>query len=244
MHLPGIVKAAKIWSRCGAGGKKRYFCPCMETKYLPLCRISHRAAVIPAGEYAARCRDVVRFEGYCRECSNYGTLWSCPPFDGEAAHDPEAFGWVYVSGTVITPSAELVGGVATPERVREVSYAVMREIRALEDPRLLHAEALVAGSRAFFAGPCLLCPQGKCMRRRGLTCPTPQLVRPPLEAVGYDIGMTCSDVLGIELKWGAADRLPEYFTFVGALMTPGPLPAGIASAAGLPEPGAAKRQEG
>lgn len=42
----------------------------------------------------------------------------------------------------------------------------------------------------------------------------PTLVRPSLEACGFDIVRTTSELFGIELKWGEEGRLPEYLTLV------------------------------
>lgn len=45
-------------------------------------------------------------------------------------------------------------------------------------------------------------------------CRHPELVRPSLEACGFDIGRTTSELFGIELKWGADGKMPEYLTLV------------------------------
>lgn len=34
------------------------------------------------------------------------------------------------------------------------------------------------------------------------------------EACGFDIGRTTSELFGIELKWGADGKMPEYLTLV------------------------------
>ena len=45
-------------------------------------------------------------------------------------------------------------------------------------------------------------------------CRHPELVRPSLEACGFDIAHTTSELFGIELKWGTDGSLPEYLTLV------------------------------
>ena len=45
-------------------------------------------------------------------------------------------------------------------------------------------------------------------------CRHPELVRPSLEACGFDIARTTSELFGIELKWGTDGSLPEYLTLV------------------------------
>jgi hypothetical protein len=39
-------------------------------------------------------------------------------------------------------------------------------------------------------------------------------VRPSLEACGFDIGRTTSELFGIELRWGSRGQMPEYLTLV------------------------------
>ena len=39
-------------------------------------------------------------------------------------------------------------------------------------------------------------------------------MRPSLEACGFDIARTTSELFGIDLKWGSEGRIPEYLTLV------------------------------
>ena len=58
-----------------------------------------------------------------------------------------------------------------------------------------------------------------CARQDAKPCRHPHDVRVSLEAVGFNLGKTTSQLLGIDLKWGGKDRLPEYITLVTALLT-------------------------
>ena len=42
----------------------------------------------------------------------------------------------------------------------------------------------------------------------GKPCRHPELVRPSLEACGFDIGKTTAELFGIDLKWGTDGKLP------------------------------------
>ena len=66
-----------------------------------------------------------------------------------------------------------------------------------------------------FPGSCLLCPS--CTRTEGAPCLYPKKVRPSLEACGFDIGKTTTELLNIELKWGESGKMPEYITLVSAV---------------------------
>lgn len=68
--------------------------------------------------------------------------------------------------------------------------------------------------RGFHGGTCIHCPEGSCTRPEGRPCRHPELVRPSLEACGFDVARTASELFGIELKWGSGGRMPEYLTLV------------------------------
>lgn len=94
----------------------------------------------------------------------------------------------------------------------------METERKRTDDLLLELEKTHNG-RAFFPGSCLLC--SSCTRAEGKPCLYPERVRPSLEACGFDIGKTSSELLNIELKWGEHGKMPEYLTLVsGIFFTP------------------------
>jgi predicted metal-binding protein len=74
------------------------------------------------------------------------------------------------------------------------------------------------GGRAFaYVGKCLYCPDSECARKCNRPCLHPDKVRPSLEAFGFDIARTLSELFGIELLWGKNDILPEYLVLVSGL---------------------------
>ena len=68
--------------------------------------------------------------------------------------------------------------------------------------------------RQAYVGTCIHCPEGSCTRPEGRPCRHPELVRPSLEACGFDVARTASELFGIELKWSSGGRMPEYLTLV------------------------------
>ena len=50
-----------------------------EKKYVAE-KIENFQAEIPVEEYMKECVDVATFLEFCKECSNYGKLWCCPPY--------------------------------------------------------------------------------------------------------------------------------------------------------------------
>ena len=170
-------------------------------------------ATIPVADYMAHYRDAEKFIGPCRQCRRYNTCWACPPFAFDVDQYLSHYELALIIGTKITP--------LYPEKITDtISYGneLMETERKRTDDLLLELEKTHNG-RAFFPGSCLLC--SSCTRAEGKPCLYPERVRPSLEACGFDIGKTSSELLNIELKWGEHGKMPEYLTLVsGIFFTP------------------------
>ena len=164
------------------------------------------SAELPAADYIARFRDAERIGGYCLSCPNYGRSWGCPPFGFSIGR--------YLSGDA---TALLTATKIVPEKqglpLSEAQRLILPERRRLER-RLLEMERQYGGLSFAYVGTCLYCPAGTCTRPEGKPCRHPELVRPSLEACGFDIGKTTAELFGIDLKWGTDGKLPEYLTLV------------------------------
>lgn len=66
----------------------------------------------------------------------------------------------------------------------------------------------------FVGNYCPYCGEVPCARIEGGPCRHPDKVRPSLEAIGFDIGKTAKDLLGLEIKWSRGGFIPEYLTLV------------------------------
>lgn len=169
-------------------------------------------AHIQATTYINAYRDVDKFIGFCKQCGEYGNCWSCPPFSFDTEEYLSGYENVLIIGTKITPDAPLL-----------LDEQAGRDIIALErsklDNALLALERRYPSGKAFFAGFCNSCGKESCTRNQGKPCRHPQNMRPSLESLGFDIGRTASDLLGIELKWSSDGTLPEYLTLVSGFFT-------------------------
>lgn len=116
-----------------------------------------------------------------------------------------------------TPRALLVATKIVPE-TRDIpiseSGRLIRPERLRLEARLLEMERLYGGRSFAYVGTCLHCPEGSCTRPAGNPCRHPDKIRPSLEACGFDIARTTSELFGIDLKWGSEGRIPEYLTLV------------------------------
>lgn len=184
-------------------GKKDYLCH---------MDLPHRytaedfTATLPADDYIARFRDAERIAEYCRSCPNYGRSWGCPPFEFRVEEYLAGYDSVLLVATKITPQ--------TRDLPITDATALIRPERIRLERRLLEMERLHNGRSFAYVGTCLYCPAGTCTRPDGKPCRHPEWVWPSLEACGFDIARTTSELFGLELKWGTDGHMPEYLVLV------------------------------
>lgn len=177
----------------------------------------HFVAQIKLDDYIREYRDSPRFIVYCKACDRYNSCWACPPFDFDADDYIAPYEMAYIIGSKITLNNDIIADNQGWEKCTPMSYEIIEEVRRELDEKLIKIENEYPASRAFFAGTCHLCPKGECTKTYGKPCVLPERVRPSLEAFGFDIGKTSSELLHIEMKWSLNGIMPEYFTLVSGL---------------------------
>ncbi len=170
-------------------------------------------------DYEAEYRDCQKFIEFCKVCKNYGTLWSCPPFEPDSEIDISKYKFAYILGTKVFIDERTRYSADSVEARTRLTYDILLDVRKEIDQKLLDLEKRFAGSLAFYAGSCRQCEDNICTRSQSLACTKPERMRSSLEAIGFDMGKTTSTLLGIEMKWSTDNVLPEYFTLVSALLT-------------------------
>ena len=166
--------------------------------------IERRSAETDAATYIADYRRVEYFLQFCRQCGNYGNRHGCPPFDHDTLALIQPYSKVRIIGVKITPRDKHLPLAAANDLMAPIPLKLNEE--------LIATEAELAGRAFGFVGTCPYC--NSCSRTSGLSCRHPDKVRPSLEAIGFDISKTASDLLGIDIKWSRDGFLPEYLTLV------------------------------
>ena len=161
----------------------------------PLAVRTYAFASLPVEEYIRRYRDAERFADLCRRCGRYGRCWACPPFSFDAEEYLSGFGTAHLIAARIEPGKRLRALCADAGQSEKQGRALLNEARCELDARLLALE------------------------EAWLPCVRPGKIRPSLEALGFDLGRTASELLGIELRWSVDGRLPEYFTLISGFFT-------------------------
>lgn len=177
--------------------------------------------MVPAVQYIAGYHAPSKVEPLCRACSSYGRCWTCPPFDHDVMARLQQFEWVLVLGAKITPDDELRHSPGNAAERNALAHRLITQAwKQHIEPMMRSLESDHPGSMllcGFFA-----CPSdcaAHCARIDAKPCRHPQLMRPSLEAYGFDVAKTTSELLGLELKWANDNALPEYTTLVTAIFT-------------------------
>ncbi len=171
-------------------------------------------------EYLETCVDVPQFLEYCKQCTNYNHIWSCPPFSFDPVEYMKGYGRILFVGYKII----------IPEEKRQKTYTkkeqevLMKELlsgpkKAL-DADMLERERNHPGSKALSGGSCLSCDPGKCAKLEGKPCRYPEKMRYSVEALGGNVGLTVTKYLHQNLEWIEEGHLPGHFLLLGGLMLP------------------------
>ncbi len=181
-------------------------------------QIEHHFKQLTLSEFIDSYRDVDKFIVFCKECPAYDRTWVCPSFD--TAPPLTEYRHITIIGSKIYHPSQ---SVESAEQMMIRGAEILAPIRERLDTKLRELEAHTPSSRALFAGSCRRCPMGECTRPYGKPCSKPDEARSSLEALGFDVGRTTSELLGIEIKWGTASSLPDYYTLVYGMLSMEPI---------------------
>lgn len=166
-------------------------------------------AEVDAQTYIRDYRRTDHFLQFCRQCSNYGRRYGCPPLDQETLDAVNQYRKVRIIGVKIIPNDNTLD--------IKVATGLMQPVITELNRELLATEQQLGGISFGFVGTCPYCGAEPCARIEGKPCRHSDMVRPSLEAVGFDISQTAHELLGIDIKWSQQGRIPEYLTLVGGI---------------------------
>lgn len=170
--------------------------------------LQHFSKNIDVDEYITHFRDKERFIELCKACPSYGNSWGCPPFN----FDTDTLLRSYKYATIMADKIDLKNNKIPIEKAHEIIFPHRIKI----DKRLLEMEKKYNGRAFAYIGKCLYC-NTQCKRIHNLPCLHPDKVRPSLEAFGFNIETTLSELFGIKLLWGMDNYLPKYLVLVSGL---------------------------
>ena len=160
-----------------------------------------------ASEVAAGSLDTERIGALCVACGQYGKSWLCPPVAAGLRRMLEGYTRMHITGLKIVPD---------PAGDDDGTEA-MRRGRALLEPALLELEKKLQGRACGLSGKCPYCGEQPCARTDNKPCRHPELARPSLEAMGYDVTAIAAKFLKTPIKWARDGKPAEYYLLVGAV---------------------------
>ena len=185
-----------------------------------LYQVTRLEAEIDAADYCARYVDPPRFLACCRQCPNFDTVWSCPPYDFSVEKLWQGYSRMQLLGRKLTFTPEARERRYDGEQLKQLLDQTLFREREDMERELFELEAVRPGSLALLPGSCRRCGEGNCSRKEGLPCRDPEHLRHSLESLGGDVGKTAEELLATPLLWPAQGHLPEYLTLVAALLLP------------------------
>lgn len=165
---------------------------------------------VDTGDYVSRYRDANYFEGLCRQCPNYGRRWACPPVSGTYSPDLSQY------GKTILLMVKIYIKPGTPGDA-DTLRAIIDPVRSRFERCLLQAERYLGGMACLFTGLCPHCPGRECARTTGAPCRHPELVRPSLEALGFNLETTARDIFDTPMLWCDNGLAPHYLSLIGGV---------------------------
>ncbi len=147
---------------------------------------------------------------YCKECTNYSKIWSCPPHDFNPKKYLKSFNKILiVSGKIVLDKKAFTDGYKS--EINEVFQIARREF----GNKIILLEDDYNNSEALIAGNCFQC--NKCKRETNEKCILKNNMRYSLEALGLMVSEITSKVLEQEIIW-IKDEVPDYLLTVGGLL--------------------------
>lgn len=171
---------------------------------------------IPVPAFLRDCVDVPKFDACCKQCPNYGRLWSCPPFSFSPEGLWAQYGTLLLQCRVIPVPQELQARTLSQQEINEQSRALLQPQKRAMLQELLALEQQIPGSVALDAGSCDRC--SACTRPEGLPCRHPNLLRYSVEALGGDVCKALKLYFDKEILWGKEGHLPPYYVLLGGLL--------------------------
>ena len=164
------------------------------------------SAQLAVSEYIARFRRADYFLSLCRECTNFGRRYGCPPFDYDVLERMQRYTTATIIGVQIMPEEKKL----PLQMSQELMAPVIRELTQ----ELLTEEKRTGGLSFGFAGGCTLCGDKPCARITGEPCRHPDRVRSSLESYGFDLAKTSEELFNTPILWSRNGYIPDYLMLI------------------------------
>lgn len=187
-----------------------------KTKGVKSIECSYRRVL--SADYAKDYVDVERFLECCKQCPNYNTKWSCPPYDFDVKERYwNNYKYLHLFAVKMNLSDDIADSVMTPEEVNSLVVKMRHQSYLLASRWVFEMEAENPGSMALDGGHCDKCKH--CTRIKGVPCRYGKGIRPAIDAIGGNLVKTAKEIFGTKILWIENGKVPEYFLFIVGLLS-------------------------
>lgn len=170
---------------------------------------------IPVKEYIRDYVNIPEFAAKCRECPNYASSWSCPPFDFNPLDYWKQYSDFHIEAVCIYFSKEDYEKSYPEEELTKIISQIMQKEKSTLTAELYSMES--ADAISLSAGSCNECTY--CTRADDKPCIHPEKLRYSIESLGGNVGLTCSKLFHKTLDWCEAGKLPEKLMLICGLLS-------------------------
>lgn len=157
-----------------------------------------------------------KFLPLCKQCPDYGRVWSCPPDITNAITFKRYKNAIILGIKVIYSDDAITIAFNSAEDANEIRMNSYEKVKKEVLKTLVEIEKLSPPSYTIAAGSCKICK--RCARMDGLLCRNPLSLRYSFSGLGFDIGRISSELLNTQLLW-AENGLPKYDMAIFAFLT-------------------------
>ena len=186
--------------------------------------VEYQKNSMPLTDFRQKYQNREKYMAYCRACSNYNMVWSCPSLSFDVDDYLAKFSRIHVLCAKIVLSSHILAEADTPEKIKTVGWEILSEVKRNMEEKLRGVEKRIPESVSLSSGGCHLCKE--CSRKDGQPCRQPDKMRYSLDAFGFDLSAIAKDVFAIDILW-CKDRLPDYFTLIHGLLTKDEMPTNL-----------------
>ena len=103
-------------------------------------------------EFKGKYQNREKFLAYCKECPRYNNTWSCPPLAFDVNEYLDKYTYVYVVCAKITLTDQVIREADTPDKVKDMGWKILCEVKANLEENLRGMERLVPESISLSSG--------------------------------------------------------------------------------------------
>ena len=88
----------------------------------------HKASM-PLTVFRKKYQDRGKYMAYCRECPNFGTVWSCPSLSFDVDTYLSDFTWVNILGARVILNDRVIADADTPDKIKSTGWEILLAVK-------------------------------------------------------------------------------------------------------------------